>query len=154
QGVADTVRAVEVTPDGAVWIASLDGLVRWSGQTARGEQIEHYKLLFGHGIPLGPIALHTDATGTLWVGADDAFGSFVDGRFSQASVPSGFALGRVTAMASDSQGRLWLCHANYVRLSRWFRDQIESFDNVPELSGRSCTSVLVDSRDRVWVGFA
>jgi signal transduction histidine kinase/ligand-binding sensor domain-containing protein len=143
---SDTVRALEADPDAGVWVASGEGLTHLRlAQNA----VEHASYrLDGARVT----ALHLDRRGALWVGTEHGVGTFANGRLSAVPfVPAG--LGRVFALTVDPTGGLWLCHGGAASPVRVTASGPVELDQVPEMRGRSCTSVHTDRRGRVWVGF-
>ena len=145
----DIVLAVSVTPNGTVWISAPDGLNRFDAGAALNAGPRTYGFsdtqLF---------ALNVDSSGVLWVGTEDGFGTVARGRFSKVPVPDGIRLGAVTAIGSDRGSAVWLCHSGDRWLSRWDGRALTGFLNVPQISGKECTTVYSDRSGRVWIGFA
>ena len=62
-----SVFALEQTPDGYLWIATLDGLVRYDGASLRRFSRSDHPGLGSNRI----LALHVDREGSLWIGTED-----------------------------------------------------------------------------------
>jgi len=136
----DGVRAIATTPDRSIWIATAHGLNQFAPSSHRAHALE------------GPILLHTDRAGSLWVTTPQAIGRFVDGRLVPIPAPPGVRLERVVSMTSDAGGALWLCSYDEGVL-RWHDGNLTRFGRDTVLHHRRCNFVFNDALDRLWVGF-
>jgi ligand-binding sensor domain-containing protein/signal transduction histidine kinase len=100
----NTVTAIQQTPDGYLWVGTLNGLVRFDGVRFR---------VFGESSDLPTtrvLSLLAARNGALWIGTDG--GGLVrcqDGRFETFGPREGAAAGEtVTALAEDGAGRIWV----------------------------------------------
>lgn len=100
-----SVYAVDQTPDGYLWIATFDGLVRFDG---------HRMTVFNHAeVPEirsnRILALHVDRQGTLWVGTEDGgVTRMKDGAFRSFGVADGLPAQTVGAIQEDREGHIWV----------------------------------------------
>jgi len=136
----DGVHALAAAGDGSIWVATGHALNVFSGgqrKTYSVDQVSH---------------LHADKTGDMWAATPTGVGRFENGRFSPVPIPASVRLGRILSFATDSHKRLWLCIYDQ-GLFRWGDGVLTQFEDVPNVAGRSCNSVYLDSRDRMWVGF-
>ena len=105
------VNAVDVTPDGRVWVGTADALVAFEGGTisSRSPPIV---------IPNPPLAaMHADDRGSLWIASADELSRIVNGR--REVVPlRGNTLRNLTDITSDGAGGLWL-HDAELGLWNW-----------------------------------
>lgn len=98
-----SVRAIAQTADGYLWLATLDGLVRFDGVrmtvlTSADVALQSNRLT----------ALQVDRQDALWIGTED--GGIVKrtaAGFRAYGQASGLPPGPVFALASDREGRLW-----------------------------------------------
>ena len=101
---AGAIRAIETTPDGALWYATLhEGVHRiMGGKTtvfgmADGLRVAHIN------------ALYCDASGTLWAGTfGGGLARFKAGWFESLGTEAGINDDTITQIIDDPAGRLWL----------------------------------------------
>ena len=130
---------------GAMWAATLDGLYIVSGA-------ETTRYGVAEGLPASGVSVvHWDKRGNVWVAAIGRLHRFEGGRFVSVPLPGDAGLFRITAMASDGDGGLWLCDAT--GLYRLQDGILTDYSDAPEVRGRTPIVAYADSRDRVWVGF-
>ncbi len=99
-----SVRAIAQTPDGYIWIATLDGLVRFDGVRMTVFSKSEVPEMTSNRC----VSLLVDRRGTLWVGTED-------GGILQKAGAAFLAYGRshglptlnIGALAEDEQGRVW-----------------------------------------------
>jgi ligand-binding sensor domain-containing protein/signal transduction histidine kinase len=100
------VRALTVARDGALWVGATRG-----GALRRLSAREGTCRVFGvsDGL-LDPtvVAVHEDASRTLWVGTERGLGALRDGRFTFFTTRDGLSHDTVRSLASDRDGNLWI----------------------------------------------
>lgn len=143
--LSSNVLAVDRTPNGDVWAATLNGLHLFKGGDPA--RVRSYRL---EGTEV--MTLHSSAAGQLWVAVRGGFGVFAQGRFTPQQSALHNPSGSFYTMASDTTGSLWLCQITD-RVSRWRGSTLESLGDVGALRGRQCTAVRAGRRGRVWIGF-
>ena len=143
----NTVTGIAQTPDGYLWCATYDGLVRFDGVRF---------------VRLGPddpadqqanriLCLHVDRHGQLWLGTDGAgVLRYSEGTFAAFAEPPGAAVNCVRAMVEDASGYFWLGTKGGVGQLRngrltWFTDA-NGFTNSP----KSTWSLALESAGRLW----
>jgi len=99
----NSVEALARTPDGYLWLASHEGLVRFDGV--------HFTVFDRANTPLLRsriiTKLHVDSDGRLWVGTRVGVITFAQGQFSAFDEP-GLRDGYIRAIVSDSNGHVWV----------------------------------------------
>ena len=135
------VRAVVATPDEGIWVGTARGLIRMS-QRGRERRLP----------ALDVETMHRDRRGTLWVANLAGFGRYRKGRFEMAVAHQSTNLPTITAMTSDSKGRLWLADRRR-GVYRWFERQLTSVALPRDVASRPVSALHTDSQDRVWLGF-
>jgi ligand-binding sensor domain-containing protein len=159
-----SVRAIAQTADGYLWLATLDGLVRFDGV--------RMTVLTSADAPLPSnrlTALQVDRQGALWIGTEDAgIVKKTAAGFRTYGPASGLPPGPVFALAADREGRLWASMtATWVMLvgERWVPAAPESLSGngplpadvevpaVPAERRREQRTVrwTSDQGDRLWV---
>ena len=113
-----SVRDVAQTPDDYLWIATLDGLVRFDGV--------RMQVFSRSEIPeMGSnrcLRLYVGQAGTLWVGTEEGTVlQITNGRLRSFGAASGLPEGEIDLHAEDPRGRMWV----YVRSTepRWFNGE-------------------------------
>ena len=103
----NTVYDIVQTPDGYVWLATADGVVRFDGV--------HFGLFDKSEIPrLGSthaISFLKSSGGTLWIafyGPEGGLVRYAEGKFQAYTPANGLSNTFFTALAEDRQGNLWI----------------------------------------------
>ncbi len=147
----NSLRAIAQTPEGHLWFATWEGLVRYNGLDFIVYDRGSTPGLLDNGVG----ALHVDSDGALWI--SDSRGNVLrralDGRWDgwprQAPAPEVL----IQAMRKDSKGRLWLLYEGrglgYLSVDGEFVFEPPP-PGVP--MGMTHTWMEVDAQDRVWVG--
>jgi signal transduction histidine kinase/ligand-binding sensor domain-containing protein/CheY-like chemotaxis protein len=99
----NSVEGLARTPDGYLWLASHEGLVRFDGVRFTTFDRGNTPLLGSRIIT----RLHVDAEGRLWVGTRVGVVTFAHGRFSAFDDP-GLRDGYIRAIVSGNDGHVWV----------------------------------------------
>ncbi|MBN6148971.1 diguanylate cyclase [Xanthomonas sp. AmX2] len=147
----NSLRDLAQTPDGQLWFATWEGLVRYNGLDFavidRGTR---------PGLPDNGVgALYADRDGALWL--SDSRGNLGrygrDGRWRFWVQPPGWPRALIHAMAQDRHGRMWLLFEGNGLGCLWPDGR---FDYQPPPPGvplaASFPHLAIDARDRVWIG--
>ena len=138
---------IAVTPDGSVWIANEDRIVRFANGrrtwfTAR------------EGLPGTRItALHADRQGMLWAAASGGLAQYTEGRFAWTPFSAPGAPKAIQVMADHPRGGLWLSAINGQRF-RWHEGRVEAGPEAPELKDKLTWALYTGRDGTVWEGFA
>jgi ligand-binding sensor domain-containing protein len=147
----NSLRDIAQTPEGHLWFATWEGLVRYNGLDFTVFDRSTRPGLRDNGIG----ALFVDRQGGLWI--SDSRGNVShrgnDGQWRvwehQADTPQVL----IQSMQMDSQGRLWLLYEGkgigYLTPDKGIVYQAPAAD-LP--MAMSFTKLVVDAQDRVWVG--
>jgi diguanylate cyclase (GGDEF)-like protein len=156
-GVFKTAFASEVTagqrvyafaqaPDGAVWAATENGLVRWDkGVTKLYQQAD--------GLPTNRLrSLTFDRTGTLWIATSGGgLVSFAAGRFQVLNPANGFPHLQVRSVLADPNGGVWVATAG-AGLVRVNQGRITTYTVADGLPTDQLTSLTFDTQGSLWIG--
>ena len=138
---------IAATPDGSVWIANDNRIVRVTdGHRTWFTQRE--------GLPGTRItALHADRHGTLWAAANGGLARYSEGQFAWIRFDAPDAPKAIQVMADHPRGGLWLSATNGQRF-RWHKGTVEAGWDPPDVKDK-LTWALYTARDgTVWEGFA
>jgi signal transduction histidine kinase/ligand-binding sensor domain-containing protein len=115
----NSVYAIDQTPDGYLWIATFDGLVRFDG---------HRMTVFNHAevpeiLSNRILALRVDREGSLWIGTEGGgVARMKDGAVRSFGLADGVPHLDVGAIQEDAEGRVWIAtHGGLARFdgARW-----------------------------------
>lgn len=147
EGLRDTeIRSGLLARDGTLWFGTASGLARWDGArfTSFGPE---------HGLSGRPVwTIHEDRAGIIWVGIrGSGLARFTGERFEAVGKAEGFAATSVFDITEDDEDRLWVATDDglHVREEGRFRVWRKGDAGLP---GSQVSTVLVDSRGRLWAG--
>ena len=139
----NSVEALARTPDGYLWLATHEGLVRFDGVRFTVFDRGNTPQLRSRVIT----RLHVDGDGRLWIGTRVGVLTFAAGQFTELSEP-GLRDGYIRAIASDNSGHVWvgtdqaLFEIAGTRVHTYGRDQ--------GLSDTAIRALLIGSNGTVW----
>ncbi len=97
------VRDVAVTPEGAVWVATAGGAVRWTD-----DGFEPFTAA-ADGLPADDVrAVAVDLDGRPWLATSAGLARVTDGGFDVAGVADGLPSASIRDLEVDVDGRLWV----------------------------------------------
>jgi len=146
-------RRFQATEDGALWIGTLDGLMRWTPQHPQMRAIPTAGLVGGTG-EVNAFARLPD--GSLWAGG--AAGLFrIANPTDEEPVaewiePKGLTGQTVLGMAVDLAGRLWVDTGTGLHRLVQSHGSQARFESVPasDVGGAFGANLLLDKRGRIW----
>ncbi len=99
----NSVYSIQQTPDGYLWLTTLDGLVRFDGV-----EFTIFNKSYSKNLTTNRFTnLFADADGTLWVGTEDSgLARFRDGRFQTFTTADGLLSNEIRQVQRDSDGSL------------------------------------------------
>jgi signal transduction histidine kinase/sugar lactone lactonase YvrE len=139
----DGVRTTAAGADGSVWVATGHNLNRFDRNGRTVYDVSQ------------TTALHNDRHGVMWVATTPGIGRMRNGRFVPEPIsPAAVQFSRVLAITTDARDTLWLCSALKGVMAWDARARTLSlFETQADVFNRTCTAIITDSRDRVWIGF-
>jgi signal transduction histidine kinase/ligand-binding sensor domain-containing protein len=126
----NSIRGITQTPDGYIWISTLDGLVRFDGvrltsfnrSNTKGIESNRFNGIF------------QGKNGELWITTDGAgLTHFYNGSFQTYGREHGVANGTVRGITGDPAGQLWILSAD--RIERWDETNQRFVDVTPPHTG-------------------
>ncbi|MCC8536434.1 diguanylate cyclase domain-containing protein [Xanthomonas axonopodis pv. poinsettiicola] len=147
----NSLRDIAQTPDGALWFATWEGLVRYNGL-----EFSVIDRSTRPGLPDNGVgALYVDRDGALWL--SDARGNLVrrsaDGQWRHWQRSGQWPQALIHAMTMDADGRMWLLFEGHGLGCLWPDGRFDYFpprDGVPLQS--SFPRMLFDDRGRLLIG--
>ncbi len=140
----NTVTAIQQTPDGYLWIGTLNGLVRFDGVRFQ---------VFGEASALPStrvLALLAARNGTLWIGTEGGgLVQFRDGEFHALTRRDGLRGDTVTALAEDRAGQIWA--GTSAGLSCWREGRFVDQTNLGWARELPMVATCVSASNTLWV---
>jgi len=96
-----TVRGVVQTPDGYLWLATYEGLVRFNG-----EEFFILDRTSSRGMLSNAVRMLSRAGDTIWLGTNDGLMRYRGGRFETMALPGGPDI--IGAMTEFADGTIWV----------------------------------------------
>ena len=135
----DGVRAIAASTDGSVWVGTGHSLLRFNGAMRDVFDVAQTRVL--HAADRG-----------VWAVTTNGLHRVENRRLVPVVVPEGMRWDRVTSMAVDPAGTVWLCSTNQGVLA-WREGVLTPFERIPGVSSRNCSYAYADRSGRVWFGF-
>jgi ligand-binding sensor domain-containing protein/serine phosphatase RsbU (regulator of sigma subunit) len=146
QNISKEVKALEIGPEGHLWIGTLEGLVEYD--IAKNEYITTHTQ--GTGLAGNDItALFADSQNNLWVGSrDKGLTSIHDGKFNivvaaQNTTP--------TSITEDLDGKIWIGTESKGVLVL-VKDSIKQYNTSDGLLANLIKSIICDKKNNIYIG--
>ena len=140
------VRGFLRTRDGALWVATFDGL--WRLKDGRVAHFTTADGLASNSVP----ALHEDPDGNLWIATDNGLNRYHDGRFFFHRIAYPLPVRQhLTTLMGDREGSLWVGSWSQ-GVAHVRRSQFLTWGSRDGLAGDYVSTVLQDPHGDVWVG--
>jgi signal transduction histidine kinase/ligand-binding sensor domain-containing protein len=138
-----TASAIDLTPDGHVWVGTAESLVRFAPDRDRWQAVEQIRVS-------GLRALHVNERGTVWVATPGGLFQVSGGRLvSVCSSDRDDSLGHITSITSDSHGGVWL-YSRGLGPFRWNNGRLQALPWPPDFDAVPAVSAYTDSHGWVW----
>ena len=120
------VRGIYQSPDGFLWVATFDGLVRFDGV--------QFKVFNKSNTPgMGSnriVSLYGDASGDLWLSSEGGdLTLYRNGTFQSIGAAQGVSEKSVRGVTGDDAGRVWILNGD--RIEEWQQDKGRFIDVTP-----------------------
>jgi ligand-binding sensor domain-containing protein len=143
-----TAQSIAQTPDGYLWIATLEGLARFDGS--------RFTVFDQQSTPPLPDkdvqALYVTKDGTLWAGFyAGGLVAYRGGAFYTYGQQEGLSSVQIVALAEDTAGNLWLGTSG-AGVYRYSGGRFESFTTREGLASGVVNTILSDGAGGVWIG--
>jgi signal transduction histidine kinase/ligand-binding sensor domain-containing protein/ActR/RegA family two-component response regulator len=141
----NSVEALARTPDGYLWLASHEGLVRFDGVRFTVFDRDNTPQLRSRIIT----RLHVDASGRLWIGTRVGVLTYAAGKFQAHEAP-GLRDGYIRAIASDNGGHVWV--GTDQALFEIAGTNVRAYGREQGLADTAIRVLQIGSNDAVWAG--
>ncbi|KAF1718967.1 ligand-binding sensor domain-containing diguanylate cyclase [Pseudoxanthomonas wuyuanensis] len=147
----NSLRDMAQTPEGHLWFATWEGLVRYNGV-----EFEVYGRGTEPSLPDNGVgSLYVDAQGALWL--SDSRGNLgrrtADGQWRFWNSGDDWPQALIHAMTMDRQGRMWLLFEGHGLGCLHPDGRFEYFGSSDDVPLRqSFPKMAVDDKDRIWIG--
>ena len=143
--VHNLVWDVSTGPDGALWVATRDGINRSDG--ARFETVSGPE----GGLEAQGRSLHLDRRDTLWMAIGTRLHSYDGSQYTTHRTVEGEPVGSVVDIAEQPSGALWFATLQD-GLVRYDEGSFSRYTTADGLPSNTLRTVAVDARGRLWVG--
>jgi ligand-binding sensor domain-containing protein/AraC-like DNA-binding protein len=149
---SNTIRSITQTPDGYLWIATSNGLVRFDG-------IKFSVIPFAEKVKIKPLktitpgTLLVDRAGILWIASSGVLTSynFQTGQFKTFTCADGLTKDRIRRIKDDMNGNLWITFfASYV--NRFSNGKFTAFNESHGLGGKKVNAIVEDEKGNLLFG--
>ncbi len=141
------IRAIHQTPDGYLWLATLDGLARFDGV-----RFTVFNRSNSPGINSNRfISLYEDREGALWLGTENGgVTRYHQGRFTTYTTQHGLPSNVVSGVSGDKDGNVWLMSGTSVmrRANGQFTSAVSFHYTTP--LGDGLTVIQPDKQGGLW----
>ena len=144
----NSVLSIAQTPDGYLWLATEEGLVRFDGvrftvfDKSNTQQIRNNVIL----------ALLTDRAGNLWIGTNGGgLVKYRQGKFSVLTTHQGLSNDSVLSLYEDQEGSLWI-GTDGGGLNRLKDGRYETYTTKDGLASDAVFAITEDAHNNLWVG--
>ena len=142
--VNNFVRAFLQSKDGAMWIATDEGVSRISGGGTQNYQVRNGLAYFS------TRALFQDSNGDIWIGTDHGLSHLHAGAFVHDAATAALAEEKVWSILQDSNKALWFGTRSR-GLWRYANGAITVFTTAQGLASNSIYQVLADRSGSLWL---
>jgi signal transduction histidine kinase/ligand-binding sensor domain-containing protein len=137
-----TVRGFVQTPDGYLWLATYEGLVRFNGEEFHVLDRSSAPGMLSNAIRM----LCRTGNDTIWIGTNDGLMRYADGRFETTALPGGPDI--IAAIIAAPDGTLWIGTAGgkLMRIAGGAAEEVKL--GLPA----SPITALAATGDTIWIG--
>ena len=142
--VNNFVRAFLQSRDGAIWIATDEGVSRISGGDTQSYEMRNGLAYFS------TRALLEDSGGDIWIGTDHGLSHLHAGDFVHDAATAALAEEKVWSILEDNNGALWF-GTRSDGLFRYAEGKITTYTEAQGLANNSIYQLLADWRGYLWI---
>lgn len=138
------VRGFLESRDGAMWIATDEGVTRIAGG-----HVHNYRVHDGL-VYFSTRALIEDREGTIWIGTDQGLSTWSASRFVQNEATRKLAREKIWSILEDRSGTIWFGTRDH-GIFRYRNGALEHFTREQGLTSNSVYQLLEDRFDQLWI---
>jgi ligand-binding sensor domain-containing protein/signal transduction histidine kinase len=138
------IRAFLQSRDGAMWVATDEGVSRIAGADTQNYQVRNGLAYFS------TRALLEDSSGDIWIGTDHGLSHLHAGAFVHDAATAALAEEKVWSILEDHTGALWFGTRSH-GLFRYAQDKVTIYTAAQGLANDSIYQVLADWRGFLWL---
>jgi ligand-binding sensor domain-containing protein/signal transduction histidine kinase len=138
------VRAFVQSRDGAMWIATDEGVSRVAGKETQNYQVRDGLAYFS------TRSLVEDSNGDIWIGTDHGLSHLHAGVFVHDAATGALAEEKIWSILEDRDGALWFGTRSH-GLFRFAQGRIVQFTTAQGLANNNIYQVLADRRGALWL---
>jgi ligand-binding sensor domain-containing protein/signal transduction histidine kinase len=142
--VNNFVRVFLQGRDGSIWIATDEGVSRWTPQGFTNYQMRDGLCYFS------TRSLWEDRNAVIWIGTDRGISHLHDGRFVKDAVTEALKTEKIWAIQEDSDGGLWF-GTRTGGLYRWRSGKLTHYTTAQGLASNSIYELLDDNKGSFWI---
>ena len=144
---ANGINAIAQTPDGYLWLATAEGVVRFDGVRFTTFDTGNTPAIRGNNVQ----SLLVDRTGALWIGIHaGGVTRYQHGRFTHYSTEDGLSDPHAYRLFEDRLGGIWVGTNGGVTV---FRDgRFTVYSDANGLPDRTVRAITEDSMGGIWIG--
>jgi ligand-binding sensor domain-containing protein/signal transduction histidine kinase len=142
--VNNFIRAFTQSRDGAVWVATDEGVTRIAGNQTRNYR-EHDGLAY-----FSTRVLIEDRDGDIWIGTDRGLSHLHNGAFLHDAATTALAQEKVWTILEDHTGALWF-GTRSDGLFRYAHGNISRYTTAQGLANNNICQILEDRRGSLWL---
>lgn len=142
--VNNFVRAFLESRDGAMWIATDEGITRIADGRVHNLRVQDGLVYFS------TRALMEDDEGAIWIGTDQGLSCWRDGHFVQNAATRGLAREKIWSILEDGMRTMWLGTRDH-GLFRYQDGRLAQFTKAQGLVSNSIYQLLRDRRNQLWL---
>ncbi len=140
----ERVRAIRQSEDGAIWIASREGLVKLDGDT-----VQYF--VEEHGLPELRIRdLKIDQYNRIWIGSRDGLVLYENEEFIVFDEEHGLNDGRIQTISVESHDKIWL--GTESGISIFNGERFENFTREEGVPAAIVYASIIDREGSIWFG--
>jgi PAS domain S-box-containing protein len=144
----NSVLAIAQTPEGYLWLATEEGLVRFDGVRFTVFDKTNTLQLRSNVI----LALLSDRQGNLWIGTNGGgLVQYRQGKFSALTTRQGLSNDSVLALYEDREGSLWI-GTDGGGLNRLKDGVFQTYTTKDGLASNAVFAIAEDKHDNLWIG--
>lgn len=129
----NTVGSITQTSDGYIWLATLDGVVRFDGVRFKVFTVANSEGLVSNRFKL----LYETPDGALWIGTEESgITRYLNGKFRSFTIADGLPNNSALVFAADTDGRLLVTTS--AGIAKFDGERFEKIDLDTSVAARSC----------------